>query len=141
MDYDIAVLVVTFQNDEDILKKCIDSVLGTNLKIKFDIIDNSATDRIKNVCRNPEINYTFNNANIGYGAGHNIAIKQSLQKKIKYHLVLNPDVYFKRGVLEGLYKFMQDSRDIGLAMPKILCPDGSVQHLCKLLLLDHQLCL
>ncbi len=70
---------------------------------------------------------------MGYGAGHNISIKQSIRKKIKYHLVLNPDVYFKRGVLEGLYEFMQDNHDIGLVMPKIFYPDGSMQHLCKLL--------
>jgi hypothetical protein len=56
-----------------------------------------------------------------------------MQQKIKYHLVLNPDVSFGKGTIEKLYDFMENNPDIGLAMPKILYPDGSIQYLCKLI--------
>jgi len=132
-DYNIALSIVTYQNDDDILRRCISSVLNANLGTKLYIVDNSPTDKIRLFCNSPKINYIFNNANVGYGAGHNIAIKQAIQQKIKYHLVLNPDIYFEKGTIEKLYDFMENNPDIGLSMPKILYPDGSVQYLCKLL--------
>jgi len=47
--------------------------------------------------------------------------------------VLNPDIYFDRGILEGLFDYMEKHPDVGQIMPKILYPTGNVQHLCKLL--------
>jgi len=132
-DYNIALSIVTYQNKDGTLKKCIDSILGANLRIKLYIIDNSPMDKIRLFCNSPKINYIFNNANLGYGKGHNIVIKQTIQQKIKYHLVLNPDVYFGKGTIEKLYNFMENNPDIGLSMPKISYPNGSVQYLCKLL--------
>jgi len=131
--YDSTVSIVAYQTNADILKKCIDSVLSTNLRTKLHIVDNSPTDKIKNICSNAEITYIPNGANVGYGAGHNVAIRWTLERRVKYHLVLNPDVYFERGTLERLYEFMESNPDIGMVMPKILYPDGRIQHLCKLL--------
>ena len=51
----------------------------------------------------------------------------------KYHLVLNPDVYFGSGVLESLTTYLNANPEIGLAMPQVLFPDRSVQHLRKLM--------
>jgi len=132
-DYDIIVSVVTYQNDDDILRRCISSVLNANLGTKLYIVDNSPTDKIRLFCNSPKINYIFNNANTGYGRGHNIAIRKAMEQKSRYHLVLNPDVYFEKGTIEKLYDFMENNPDIGLAMPKILYPDGSIQYLCKLI--------
>lgn len=80
-----------------------------------------------------KIIYIFNNANLGFGKGHNIALRKSIEENISYHLVLNPDVYFEEGVLEELYNFMEENQDVGLVMPKVLYSDGRLQHLCKLL--------
>jgi len=131
--YDIALSIVTYQNSDDILKRCINAVLQEDLGIKFYIIDNSPTDKIRSICCNSKIHYIFNNANMGYGAGHNIAIEKTIQQKVKYHLVLNPDIYFEKGAIEDLYDFMENNPDVGLTMPKVLYPDGSIQYLCKFL--------
>ena len=131
--YNIALSIVTYQNSDDILKRCIHAILGENLRIKLYIIDNSPTDKIRGLCDNPKINYIFNNANVGYSRGHNIAIRKAMEQKSRYHLVLNPDIYFEKGSIEKLYDFMENNPDIGLVMPKILYPDGSIQYLCKLL--------
>ena len=79
------------------------------------------------------INYIFNNKNLGYGAAHNIAIRQTIQQQYPYHLVVNPDIAFDSCILEKLVKFMECHLEIGSAMPKVLYPDGKVQYLCKLL--------
>lgn len=132
-DCDIIISIVTSQNTDDIVKRGINSTLNTNLITRIYIIDNSPTDKIRGLCDNPKINYIFNNANIGYSRGHNIAIRKAMEQKSRYHLVLNPDIYFEKGTIEKLYDFMENNPDIGLVMPKILYPDGSIQYLCKLL--------
>lgn len=132
MKYDISSSIVTYKNSKTMLQNVILSFLNTDLNVKLYIVDNSPTDEIQELCRDERIKYIFNNANVGFGAGHNIAIKKSLNLS-KYHLVLNPDIYFEKGDLEEIYGFMELNDDIGGVMPRVLYPDGSIQHLCKLL--------
>lgn len=75
--------------------------------------------------------YIFNHKNLGYGAGHNVAIRHSLNDGIPYHLVINPDIELKAEVIEKLKNFMNANPDVGHSMPKVLNPDGSIQYLCK----------
>ncbi len=78
------------------------------------------------------IEYSYNNENLGFGKAHNLCIRKILNKS-SYHLVLNPDVFFKRGVLEGLKAFMDTNKDVGLVAPKIVYPNGDLQYSCRLL--------
>lgn len=80
----------------------------------------------------PRVEYIFNNSNVGFGAGHNIAIRKILDTT-KYHLVLNPDVRFENSVLEKLSKYLDSHQDVGLVIPKVEYPDGQLQYVCKLL--------
>jgi len=94
------------------------------------LIDNSP-------CSTPEfetlnVNYIFNNKNLGYGAAHNIAIKKSLEQNIPYHLVINPDITFEPSILEKIGNYMNQHMDIGHIMPKVYYPNGEIQYLCKL---------
>ena len=130
----INVSIVLFKNDKDLVKKAIYSCINSFLINKVYLIDNSPTDTLRClVSLDSRIEYIFNNANLGFGKAHNIALKRSIEENILYHLVLNPDVYFEKGVLEELYNFMEANKDVGLVMPKVLYPDGSIQYLCKLL--------
>lgn len=130
MKFDITASIVTCKNDLKTLQKAINSFLNTEMAVRLIVVDNSPSDNLRQICNDNKIEYIFNNANIGFGAGHNIAIRRILELS-KYHLVLNPDIYFPRGNLEKLYYFMEDNKDVGLVMPKILYPDGSLQYLCK----------
>lgn len=132
MNYKITASIVTYKTDLYMLKRAIDSFLIKDMQIKLYLIDNSPTDEIRKIYNDERIEYIFNNANIGYGAGHNIAICKSLNIS-KYHLILNPDIYFEEGTLQQLYEFMEQKPEIGLVMPKVLYPNGSIQFLCKLL--------
>ncbi len=72
------------------------------------------------------------NSNNGFGAGHNVILRNA-SKMGKYHLVLNPDVFFEKGTLEKLYDYMENNLDVGNVMPKVIFPNGELQYLCKLL--------
>jgi len=128
------VSIVLYQNSLAQLKRAINSVLSTKLDVKLYLIDNSPADSLKILSElNPRIVYIFNNANLGFGKAHNIAIKETLKEGVPFHLIMNPDIYFDKEVLEELYSFMEENKDIGLVMPKVLYPDGRIQYLCKLL--------
>jgi len=126
--------IILYHNDEALLKKAIESFLATELEIKLYLIDNSQTNALKYLADVDErIEYIYNSENLGFGVGHNIALKKSIDNGVKYHLVLNPDVYFERGVIEKLVEYMDANEDIANVMPKVFYPDGKVQRLCKML--------
>lgn len=126
--------IVLYHNKKEQLTKVINSFLDTSLDVKLYLIDNSSNDDLKELGGlNNRIEYIFNNANLGYGAGHNIAMRKSIEGGTLYHLVLNPDIYFESGVLEKLLDYMENHQDVGNIIPQILYPDGEIQYLCKLL--------
>jgi hypothetical protein len=128
----ITASIVTYKDDPVLLKQAIDSFLKSTVTGPLAIIDNSPSDGLRHTCERPGVSYIFNNKNLGYGKGHNLAIRQFLDQS-KYHLVLNPDVSFAHDVIEKLVHFMESNPQAGLAMPKVLGPDGQLQMLCKLL--------
>lgn len=127
---DIIGSIVVYKNPLRQVQEAITSFLSTGLDVRLYLIDNSPDDTIRKICGHERVTYIFNRRNLGFGAAHNIAIRASM-KEAAYHVVLNPDVYFDSGVLEKLLEFARSRPDIGLLMPKILNPDGTIQHLCK----------
>jgi GT2 family glycosyltransferase len=98
---------------------------------KIYLLDNS--EITSNCFRYLQAEYIHNGENLGYGKGHNQAIRKSIEENIPYHLVLNPDTLFDSSSLDNLFKKMESNKEIGLIMPKILNEDGSIQLLPKLL--------
>lgn len=131
MKYDITSCIVLYKNDSTLLSNAIESFLNTALNVKLYLIDNSPTNELKNISSDLRAHYIHNPSNPGFGAAHNIAISESIKEGSKYHLVLNPDIYFESGNLETLFKFMESNREVGHVMPKVLYPDHSIQYLCK----------
>lgn len=129
----ITASIVTYHNNFEDLEAVINSFLNTNLDIKLYISDNSSNEKIKELCNDDRIEYTFNNGNLGFGKAHNVSIRKALKKNSKYHLILNPDITFNGGVLEELLNYMELNNSVGLIMPKILYPTGEIQKLTKLL--------
>ena len=71
--------------------------------------------------------------NVGYGAGHNKALKRVLDKEEKYHLVLNSDVYFEPDILERIVEYMDAHEDVAQLIPNTIYPNGRLQYVCRLL--------
>jgi GT2 family glycosyltransferase len=131
-EYQISGSIVTYNTNEKMLCKAIESFLAVELKTKLIIIDNSPTDKLKKFAKKYEIEYIHTAKNLGYGRAHNIAIRKFLNCS-KYHLVFNADVYWESETIEKIYSFMNNNPDIGQLMPKVLYPTGEIQYLCKLL--------
>lgn len=129
----ITASLVVYHNDKDDIEKVIDSFLGFGHDSILFVIDNSADNSLEELCNHSRIHYIFNNANLGFGAAHNIAFKKAFKLNSKYHILLNPDVHFDSAIIEDLIKKANSDSTIGLLMPKVEYPNGATQHLCKLL--------
>jgi GT2 family glycosyltransferase len=133
MQTNISASIVIYKNDPVLLKRAVESFLVSTEESTLYLIDNSPVDHFRNSFIHPRVCYIFNNKNLGFGAGHNIALRKALEEKTKYHIILNPDVYFEEEVVEKLFNYMEADAKVGLLMPKVLYPDGTLQPLCKLL--------
>lgn len=126
--------------------------------LKLYILDNSNNGDYAYLAeKSPLIDYR-RIPNKGFGASHNIAIREILGEKKPietswspsspgsthnlracdqnqisglYHLVLNPDVYWEGDILTPMIDFMESNPDVGLIAPKVLNPDGSLQYTAR----------
>ena len=109
------------------------SVFDSHCVEKLYIIDNSPNDRWRILEReHPTVRY-IHNANLGYGASHNLAMQEAIEAGADCHVVLNPDIYFGAEVLSELVRFMDKNPDAAYVLPRVTYPNGEMQYLCKLL--------
>lgn len=97
------------------------------------VVDNGDSDEIRETVQSMGGIYVCPGKNVGFGRGHNLALKQLAGLGAPYHLILNPDIAFDVNALGKLVSVMDSKPDVGLVMPQVIYPDGSFQYLCKLL--------
>ena len=124
--------IVTYHTKLYDLERVMSCVLRSSIS-KVYIIDNGSDDLIREFVKKYSIVEYIPNVNNGYGAGHNIAMKKSINCKATYHVVLNPDIYWNGDVIGELLDYMEKNEDVGQIMPKVYYPDGRIQYLCKLI--------
>jgi GT2 family glycosyltransferase len=88
------------------------------------VVDNGSSDEIRDTVARMGGTYIRPGKNIGFGSGHNLALKSLDSLTCPYHLILNPDIMFDGSVLEGLIRVMESHPEVGLLMPKVVYPDG-----------------
>lgn len=104
---------------------------------KICIVDNGEHCGWLSRLTDPKIDIIILTENRGFGGGHN-AVFQRFKASADYFLICNPDISFAQGEVDSLYDFSQ-RQQTGLSIPKVIYPDGSLQHGCKLLPKPHQL--
>lgn len=130
---DLSISLVTYKSNKKVLTETVQSVLNSvDVEFRLFIIDNSPTDEIRSWFNDIRIEYIFNNINMGFGAAHNILMKDQVRLG-RYHLVLNPDIKFNQYVLKGLVDFMDCHQDVGSIIPKVYYPNGTLCPVCRLL--------
>lgn len=128
----ITASIVTFHTSLVDIKRLLKSILVSPIHRVY-IIDNSSNDSLRELITISDRITYIHSLNLGYGAGHNIAIRKAIETSMQYHIVINPDVYFEPGVIERLITFMDVHREVGQIMPKVYYPNGDLQYLCKLI--------
>lgn len=127
--------IVLYRTKKEELDTVIHCVVNSCISILY-LIDNSPNKELENFVAKYDKNkviYIFIGRNLGYGAGHNIAIREAIKMNACYHIVLNPDIIFTSDSIDVLYEFMNHNPNVGQVMPKVIYPNGEIQYLCKLI--------
>jgi len=128
---DLTVSIVT-HNSLNFLKECLYSIYKNPPGVKYEIIivDNASGDGTAGFVRKnyPEVTLISNSRNIGFAAANNKAIKKS---NSKYLLLMNSDCRVYEKSIDGLVDFMEKNPKVGIAGPKIINSDGTIQLSCR----------
>ncbi|MFZ4831932.1 glycosyltransferase [Rouxiella sp. Mn2063] len=123
--------LVLYRHEYQVVEKTLSSLILEDSISKIVIVDNgSHCDWLLDL-NEPKIETIRLDKNNGFGFGHNTVFSK-FKDQTDYFLICNPDVYFEKGEVEKLYLFSK-KENLGLAIPKIIYPDGRLQHGCKLL--------
>ncbi|WP_277657165.1 glycosyltransferase family 2 protein [Seleniivibrio woodruffii] len=132
MDYKITVSIVYYDTDFNVFSETVNSLLNSSCVSRIYIVNNSGGE-IPQYDDGGRIEIITPDRNIGFGAGHNLIIRDRYDILGDYHLICNPDVYFDGDVIRNLAVFMDSNPDAGLAVPKVLSVNGENQYAAKLL--------
>ena len=129
----LSISIVTYNTSTDELRKCLSSLASPIVKTIY-IVDNSNQQYLSDFCKEYDNVVYIGGENVGYGAGHNKALRKALEdKELKYHLVLNSDVYFEPSILEKIANFMDSNDDVAQIQPYVTFPNGELQYTVRLL--------
>lgn len=126
----VSASIVLYNSDFSDISKILKSL---NPSIQVFLIDNSPECNSNKFTGLENIQYFHYPSNLGFGAGHNVAICKALESHSSYHFIINPDIFFEISVVDELVRYMISDETIGMVMPQILNIDNSVQFLPKLL--------
>ncbi|WP_297272901.1 glycosyltransferase family 2 protein [uncultured Bacteroides sp.] len=128
----ITASIVAYHTPINELSNLLECVIKSSID-KLYLIDNSSNDSLRDVGNLSSKIVYIHSANLGFGHGHNLAIKKAIEFGAQYHVVINPDIYWDGDVIESLATYLDNHQNCGLVMPKVLYPNGNIQYLCKLL--------
>lgn len=122
----IVIILLNYNNYNDTFN-CVESLK----KIKYSnfsiiIVDNKSTndslERLKNI-ENSKIKIIESGKNGGFAFGNNIGIKEALEQKAEYVLLLNNDTIVTPNFLDKLVECFYIEHDIGIATSRIMYND------------------
>ena len=124
----LSIIILNYKS-AGLTRQCVKGIFASQPQLEFEVIvvDNDSGD---GCCH--WLGQTYPNIacwplerNRGFAAGNNVGIKNA---KGEYVLILNPDITVLPGKLEQLVAFMEAHPKCGLAGPRLVNPDGSLQY-------------
>ncbi len=110
--------------------QCVRGILAHPPRELYEVIvvDNTPSEKVLDKLKQfSQIKLITAHKNNGFAAGNNLGIKTAMGE---YILILNPDLVVLPGTLDKLISFMNTNSKVGLAGPRLVNPDGSLQYSC-----------
>ena len=140
--HDLGIVIVNW-NTRDLLKRCLRTVIASegDFSCRVVVVDNASDDdSAAMVGRDfPSVDLIENRDNVGYPRGNNIGLRRLGYRGARdvdeaaprYALLLNPDTEVPPDALYQMIQFMDSRPDIGVAGPKLILKDGSLDLACR----------
>lgn len=138
----LAVVIVSW-NVRELLRACLASLLAdlaaADVPAHVVVVDSASGDGTPDMVRAnfPSVELIACDENIGYVKGNNLALarlgigtgrERITSSSAQFAWLLNPDTVIHPGATKALLDFMRAHPRCGLCGPKLLNPDGSLQH-------------
>lgn len=125
---DLTVIIPSY-NTIVLLRSCIESIYKSTKRCTFEIIcidDNSPDCSAEMVAQSfPEVVLVRNTSNQFYAKNNNLGLRMA---RGRYACLLNSDTVLVGDALSSMVEFMDSHPDAAACGPKLLNPDGTVQH-------------
>jgi len=137
-------IVITSYNTRDLLRTCLRSVYASQSDFTFEIcvVDNASPDGSAEMvaAEFPQVRLIANKENVGYPSANNQGLRAFGFTDLLDHqptdhptfaLLLNPDTELPPDALARMLDFMTGHPDAGIAGPRLVLPDGSLDLACR----------
>lgn len=123
----LSVVILNYKT-AGLTKQCLAGLYKVKLPFDFEVIvvDNASDDSCLKIVKEnfSDVICVQAERNDGYAAGNNFGLRLAQGEFI---LILNPDIIVIPGQIEKLVGFMELNPKVGLAGPRLLNPDGTLQ--------------
>ncbi len=94
----------------------------TGVPFRLYLVDNASADGCSELATKvcPDAVLLQSKKNVGFGAGHNLALAQV---QSKYHALINPDVLLQSDAITTMAKYMDEHEDVVMLSPRIIFPE------------------
>lgn len=139
---DVGIVIVNW-NTVDELECCLKTVYASQGDFSYHVVvvDNASTDNSVEIVRQkfPLADVLALDENLGYPKGNNVGLrhlgyhgKSNVDADApRYALLLNPDTEVPPDALYNMMTFMDSRPELGIAGPKLILPDGSLDRACR----------
>ena len=126
----MSVIIVSY-NTRQMTLDCLHALQAglEGLSAEVWVVDNASADGSADAIRAafPKVHVVDNPVNAGFGAANNLALKQAAGE---FLLLLNTDAFAAPGAVAALVDYLKSHPNAGIAGPRLLNADGSVQRSC-----------
>lgn len=139
---DLGIVILNW-NTRDLLRRCLETVLASTGDFTFRVVvvDNASNDDSAAMVRRefPQVKLIASEVNGGYPYGNNLGLRalgfhgagRVDDDAPRYALLLNPDTEVPSDALCRMVVFMDANPRVGVAGPKLVLPDGSLDRACR----------
>jgi len=141
---DLGIVIVSY-NTRALLRTCLRSIYASQGDFTFEVcvVDNASPDGSAEMVATefPQTHLIANAENVGYPRANNQGLRAfqftdepsnapSADPPV-FALLLNPDTELPTDALARMLEFMSEHPDVGVAGPKLVRPDGSLDLACR----------
>jgi len=127
-----ASLVIASWNGRSHILDCLRSILAsdTAARIEIIVVDNASSDGSAEAIalEFPAVQLICNSTNLGFARASNFGIARASGR---YIFLVNSDVIVRKGAIDAMIQFLDARPRTGLAGPRVLNVDGSLQPSCR----------
>ncbi len=133
-------IVITSYNTRDLLRTCLRSVYASQGDFAFEVcvVDNASSDGSAEMvaAEFPQVHLIANAENVGYPSANNQGLEafgftDQPTNQPAFALLLNPDTELPPDALARMLDFMAEHPDAGIAGPRLVLADGSLDLACR----------